>query len=127
VVIGWGVDVLGLIPFAALGNIIFINNFIVSVIIGPFLLAILYPRVKGWGLIYPKIMGREEISTSKFGWLGVVLAWIGGVSGLVIGNLISIGVYNSTWLAFMGVKGEVGLFLGLLPSIILIILSSIFL
>lgn len=45
-VIGWGVHVLGLLPFSALANIITLNNFVTSLILTTILLFLLYPRVR---------------------------------------------------------------------------------
>lgn len=130
VIIGWGLDLLGMVPFAALGNIIFLNNFVVSIILGPIILKILYPRVKRWGLLYTQIMTPEEISKSRLQLLGIIFIWVGSLIGFVVGNLISAGVYKTALLSFgfaEGVKGEMGLAFGLLSFIILILLSILFL
>ncbi|RMH05111.1 MAG: ATP-binding cassette domain-containing protein [Nitrospirae bacterium] len=50
--IAWGVEVLGLLPFAVLAPAIFFNNVIMGLLLGPPLLYFLYPRVKRWGLLY---------------------------------------------------------------------------
>lgn len=128
IVIGWGVDMFGLVPFSALGNIIFLNNFIVSVILGPFLMAALYTRLGRWGLIYTEIMDSRDLSGGKWSKLGVVLVLSGVLSGIFLGNLISLGIYRSGFLGFgfaHGSKGELGLALGLLPSVVLIFLGAI--
>lgn len=130
VVIGWGVDAIGLIPFAALGNIIFLNNLIVSLILCPILIKSLYPRIERWGIMYKDIMDRKDLSTSKFSLLGKIFLWIGGVSGIIIGNLLSIGIYKSALLSYgfsRGVSGEIGLTLGMLPSICLIAIAALLL
>jgi len=59
-VIGWGVDLMGLVPFAALGVIIVVNNLIVSAAIASVLVALLYGRVRDWGLLYFQIMEEER-------------------------------------------------------------------
>jgi len=130
VVIGWGVDALGLVPFAALGNIIFLNNFVVSAILGPFLLKTLYRRLSKWGLTYQEIMEERDLTSSRLSNLGIVLLFLGVFSGLLLGNLLSIGLYKSGILGFgfgKGGKGEIGITIGLLPSIILIFLGSLLL
>lgn len=53
---GWGINVLGFVPFAVLGTLIFLNNSIVSVLLGPPLLTVLMPRATRWGLRYRSIM-----------------------------------------------------------------------
>ena len=50
--IGWGLDVIRLLPFQVLAPAIFINNVLMSSVLGPPLLLFLYPRVARWGLLY---------------------------------------------------------------------------
>jgi hypothetical protein len=57
--IGWGADVMRLAPFAALGPIIAINNFIASGSIATILLALLYSRVEALGLLYYQVLDDE--------------------------------------------------------------------
>jgi len=130
VVIGWGVDLLGLVPFSALANIITVNNFLVASILGPFLLIILYPRIKKWGLLYSDILEEKEIHGKNLSGLGLILLSIGGLGGIVLGNLISLGVYHSGFLGAGFVKvttGSLGIALGMLPVIFLIFISSVLL
>lgn len=60
-IIGWGLDMLNMVPFAALAGIIAVNNIIPSVILGIPLLLILYPRIKKWDLLWTDIMAEEDI------------------------------------------------------------------
>lgn len=60
--IGWGLDLLKMVPFAALASIIAVNNSIPSIVLGIPLLMILYPRVKKWNLLWTDIMEEDEIS-----------------------------------------------------------------
>jgi len=130
VVIGWGVDLLGLVPFSALANIITINNFLVASILGPFLLIILYPRIKRWGLLYSDILEEKELPRKNLRGLGLILISIGALGGIVLGNLISLGIYHSGFLGagfIKGTTGSMGIALGMLPIIFLILISSILL
>ncbi len=52
VTIGWGVELLGLLPFWLLSPAIFLNNLVMALLLGPPLLLFLYPRVKQWNLYY---------------------------------------------------------------------------
>ena len=63
-VIGWGVDLLGLLPFWVLAPPIFLNNFLMGLLLAPPLLFFLHPRVKRWGLRYEDIRAgaRPEAS-----------------------------------------------------------------
>jgi len=123
VFIGWGVDLLGLVPFSALASIITVNNFLVASILGPFLLIILYPRIKKWGLLYSDILEEKEVRRKNLRRLGLILLTIGGLGGIVLGNLISLGVYHSGFLGagfLKGTTGSPGIALGMLPVIFLI-------
>ena len=59
--IGWGVELLGLLPFWLLFPAIFLNNLVMATLLGPPLLLFLYPRVKQWNLYYGDLAsGRAE-------------------------------------------------------------------
>lgn len=49
-VLGWGLDVMGVAPFIALANTVFVNNALMSLLLGPPLLAILGRRAQRWEL-----------------------------------------------------------------------------
>jgi len=124
-VIGWGVDLMGMVPFAALANIIVVNNFIVASVLGPILLAVIYPRMKRWGLLYTDIMEERDLARPRSSLVGIPLLIAGVSSGIVAGNLIAAGIYKSPLFAFgRGPTGEVGISLGLLPFILLILMAS---
>ncbi len=50
-IIGWGVELLGLLPFVMLAPAIFFNNIVMAIVLGPPLLAFLYPRVQRWHVL----------------------------------------------------------------------------
>jgi energy-coupling factor transport system ATP-binding protein len=54
-IIGWGLDIMHLLPFQVLAPAIFLNNLMMSALLGPPLLRFLYPRVARWGLLYGDI------------------------------------------------------------------------
>ena len=54
-IIGWGVELLGLLPFVVLAPAIFFNNIVMGLLLGPPLLMFLYPRVQRWHLRYEDI------------------------------------------------------------------------
>jgi len=56
IIIAWYLDLVQQVPFAFLALVITFNNFAASVVLGPILLALLYPRVKRWGLLWTDIM-----------------------------------------------------------------------
>ena len=89
-VIGWGLNGLGFVPFTVLANIIFLNNFVMAVALSPLLLSAIYPRVKQAGLRYDDLAALPPRQRARQ-WLGLtaVVAGIGG--GFAVGNLLSSG------------------------------------
>jgi energy-coupling factor transport system substrate-specific component len=125
--IAWFNDLIGFVPFAALGAIITVNNAIAGIVLGPILLLVLYPRVKRWGLLWTEIMNPEEISASRFQRLGNLLMWIGGLGALIVGLALGLGLYEQGLAAAgftAGGAGTVGIGIGLIPFLILIIVAS---
>jgi len=110
--ISWGVDLVGLFPFSALANIILLNNFFVSLILGPLLLFALYPRFKKWNLLYQATVKKEKTFLKNFAF---VFLLIGCFGSLLVGNLTSLGHF----------AGKVGI--NLLPLIFFLILGTILL
>jgi energy-coupling factor transport system substrate-specific component len=87
-IIGWWLDFLGLLPFFVLSYIIFINNSVVSIILGPVLLKILYPRVKKLGLLDIQILKKDDFSKNSISQIfGVFLLLSGTFGGFILGNL----------------------------------------
>ncbi len=89
--IGWGINLLGFVPFSVLGNIIMLNNFLVAVVLTPFLLSMIYPRVKRAQLLYRDIL-RPAARRSRVGQrCGVGLVVIAIPGGMIMGNLLATG------------------------------------
>jgi len=125
--IAWFNDLIGFVPFAALGSIITVNNAIAGIVLGPILLLVLYPRVKRWGLLWTEIMHPEEVSASRLQRLGNLLMWVGGLGGLIVGLALGLGLYEQGLAAAgfaTGGAGGVGIGIGLIPFLILIIVAS---
>jgi energy-coupling factor transport system substrate-specific component len=89
--VGWGINLLGFVPFSVLGNIILVNNFLVAVVLTPFLLSVLYPRVKRGQLLYRDILGRPAPTTRSVRRLGLALVVVATLAGMILGNLLSTG------------------------------------
>jgi energy-coupling factor transport system substrate-specific component len=92
-VIGWGLELLRLFPFAILGNIIFVNNFLFG-LVGIPMLALLYRRVERWGLLWTDLMPPQDISQGRGG-PGALLLVLGALGCGIIGNLLSVGVLRA--------------------------------
>ena len=124
-VIAWFLDLIGLIPFAFLAIVITVNNLIAQIVLGPPLLLLLYPRVKRWGLVWTDIMTRQEVSRGLFRFAGAVLMIVGTLGGLVVGLGISTDLYGQHLFDFgAGVKGRIGVWLGVAPFLLLTVLAS---
>lgn len=123
--ISWGVDLFGLVPFGFLGPIITLNNFIAAALLGPFLLWLMYPRAKRWDILWTEIVEPDEISRPRLGWIGVSLMWIGGIGALVVGVLISTGLYAALPFQFGTGTTGTGVVLGVLPFLALFVLGAL--
>ena len=94
-IIAWGVDLLGLVPFAVLGTTITVNNFLAAAVLGPILLYLTYPRIKEMGLLYPDVMHPDDIASAEpsrrqlaaYGLAAVSILWV--VVGVGLGTYIS--------------------------------------
>ncbi len=84
-VIAWGLEVLGLVPFAALGSIISLNNSIPAVVLGIPVMIVLYPRVKKWDLLWTDVMDPEDVpmpgGMSGIGGFFMTVSILGGMIG----------------------------------------------
>lgn len=95
-IIAWGLEVLGLFPFSVLGTVIFLNNTLAVVILGPPILYLVYPRIKEMGLLYPDILHADDMTqvspsratTAALGLLAVSIVW------LALGIAISLGIQD---------------------------------
>jgi energy-coupling factor transport system substrate-specific component len=128
--IAWFNDLIGFVPFAALGSIIMVNNALAGLVLGPIFLLILYPRIKRWGLLWTEIMTPDEVSAPRLQPLGNALMWIGGIGGLVVGLGIGLGIYEQGFAAAgfspesAGQLRGLGIGLGLIPFLIAIVVAS---
>ena len=99
--IAWGVDLLGFVPFAILGPVIFLNNLVVGIVLGPVLLRLLLPRVAAWHLLWSDIMTPAVLHPDRVR-LGRALIWAGAVGMLLVG-LAAKGGLGGTLVAGTGV------------------------
>lgn len=126
-IIAWGLEVLQMLPFAILGGIILVNNFIVMAVLGPFLLLLLYPRAEKWNLLWTEIMEERDRPRGISPGLGAGLVWIGGLGGLIAGLLCSTGFYGAVLFKFgMGSVGP-GVILAVSPFLLIFLLGCLLL
>lgn len=93
-IVGWGENLLALRPFVMLGNVIVFNNMLAALLLSPFLLAAIYPRVKAGHLLYEDVMPENRQSPGMSGGLGLTLLIVGVFGAWVTGNLISTGYWT---------------------------------
>lgn len=123
VFIGWGVHILRIAPFALVANAIALNNFLVAAVLGPPLLAVLYPRVRQWGLLWHEILEPQDRASGRFAIPAIVMCWLSVIGGLAAGNMISLGLGHELFVFQKSFGGQVGIGLGVAPAIILLILA----
>jgi energy-coupling factor transport system substrate-specific component len=75
-IIALGADFLGMVPFSFLVQVIFLNNFIVSLILAPILIPLLQKRVHQIGLTWTKILQPHEISDPLLKSVGPVILFV---------------------------------------------------
>jgi len=91
-VIGFGVEVLKLLPFSVIAAAVFFNNAVIALLLGPFLLALLAPRVSRWDLSWTEIVDPEDRAAGPAPRLGLALAWLGAGGGFLLGLAVSFGL-----------------------------------
>ena len=124
IIIAWYLDLTGIVPFDFLSIFITLNNFIVSIVLGPPLLLLLYPRIKKWGLIWTDIMDKKDVAVGFSRGLGSILAVVGSLGGLIVGLAVSIGGAGQTLFGFTGNKQSAALWLAVAPFLLLIVISG---
>ena len=123
-VIAWYLDLVGMVPFAFLSITITINNFAAAFLLGPILLALLYPRVKRWGLVWTDIMNKQDVARGFATNLGSILMIVGSLGGVIVGILVAAGAAGQQLYGFAGESGSVAVWAGVLPFLVLIIVAS---
>lgn len=103
VVIGFGVDLLGIAPYMIVTTIITLNNFIIGLILGLPLISLMYPRARRWHLTYTQIMNERDYGR----WVGAPLA----VAAVLVMSLAGVlAAFDQR-----GLLARAGQLLGLLP------------
>jgi energy-coupling factor transport system substrate-specific component len=100
--IGWGINLLGFVPFRVLGNVILFNNSVTSVVLAPLLLSVIYPRVKRGQLRYCDILSQRRVKPLVVRRIGLLIVGVATIGGMVAGNLLSNGSLHLPFLTTAG-------------------------
>ncbi len=124
IIIAWYLDLAGIVPFAFLAITITVNNFAAAVVVGPILIALLYQRVKSWGLFWTDVMDKEDVSKGFAINLGAILMLVGTLGGLIVGILVATGAAGQQLYGFTGDSGQTAVWLAVLPFILVVLVAS---
>jgi energy-coupling factor transport system substrate-specific component len=120
--IAWGVDLFGLVPFSALGAVIFVNNLLVGLTLGPVLLRLVQPRVAAWHLLWTDVMDAPQRGAGRRR-AGTALIWIGALGSLAAGLAISTGMAGGELFRFGVGSSSVGVAAGVPPLLLVFLLG----
>ncbi len=95
-VVGWGLNLLGFVPFPVLGNVVLANNLIAASLLAPLVLRALYPRVARAGLLHDAVFPYPAPGRLRAA-LGLALLFGGTVGGHIAGNLAATGAWEPAW------------------------------
>jgi len=114
-VVGWGLQALGFHPFTVLGTLVLVNNLGVALVLAPFLLAVLYPRIRRARLLYRDLLGPRAAVPHWRVALGVTLVVAGTAAAFAAGELIASGRWLAPWAPYRTATGAFEVGLGLVP------------
>jgi hypothetical protein len=86
------VEVFKLLPFSVIALAVFINNAVIALILSPFLLKLLEPRVSRWDLAWTEQMEPEDRVPGPARRLGLILVWLGAGGGFLSGLALGLGL-----------------------------------
>ena len=114
-VVGWGIHWLGFHPFTLSATLVFGQNLIVAGVLGPLLLRVLYPRVRGARLLYRDVLGPPPRPTRARAALGVGLLVVGTLAAFAAGQAIAASPWRPPWAPWHTPSGAREVGIGLLP------------
>jgi len=118
-VIGFGLEVFKLLPFSIIVLAVFVNNAVVALILAPFLLKLLAPRVHRWDLYWLELMDPEDRPAGAAPRLGLTLVWLGAGGGFLTGLALAWG--------FIALPGLPSLSAALLPFLAALLIGCLLL
>jgi energy-coupling factor transport system substrate-specific component len=95
-IVGWGLNTLGFVPFTVLGNVVLLNNLLAAVLLAPLILRAVYPRVARARLLYDDVHPHPGPSRAR-AIAGIALLFAATAAGHVAGNLAATGAWQPPW------------------------------
>lgn len=129
-IIAWGVESLGMWPFASVAIIIPLNNAVLPLIFGPLILFLLHPALKRNGLLWEEVMGKETVRGETGAGIriwGIRLTVLGSLGALFLGLLISTGVYQANLGALVPGVAAAGVIFTVGPLLLIALVALLFL
>jgi energy-coupling factor transport system substrate-specific component len=114
-VVGWGLQALGFHPFTVLGTLVLVNNLVVASVLSPFLLRILYPRIRHARLLYRDLLGPRPPLPRWRALAGVALVVVGTGAAFAAGEAIASGRWLAPWAPWRTGTGALEVGVGLVP------------
>ena len=124
-IIAWGLEVVKLLPFAAIGPIIAVNNTLACLVLGIPLMRLLYRRLNRWDLVWVAIMDERDRPPGKNPKAGAALIWLGVLGGFILGIAISVGATETILFNLGSGATTLSVALGVTPFIIILILGCL--
>lgn len=100
-VVAWGLNLLGFVPFPVLGNAVLLNNALAAGVLAPLVLRQVYPRVERAHLLFADVLETRPPGRARAR-LGLTLVLCGVIGGHVAGNLAAVGAWQPPWVAPSG-------------------------
>ncbi len=128
VIIAWGIDLLRLVPFVKLVEIISLNNIVVNLLFGPILLPLAFRLVKKAGILWTDIMQEQDISRPNPERIYPFMIFSGSAGGLFFGIVLS---FIFAGLPLFGVElvangsGNLWVDVGVLPFLIVLVYGTL--
>ncbi|MBI4830959.1 MAG: QueT transporter family protein [Candidatus Lindowbacteria bacterium] len=123
--IAWWLEIVKILPFAAIGPIIAVNNSIACLVLGILLMKLLYKRLNRWDLVWFAIMDEKDRPHGLSPRVGTALIWIGVVGGFIAGIAISAGMAETTLFRIGSGETAPSVVLGVTPFIIILVIGCL--
>jgi energy-coupling factor transport system substrate-specific component len=124
-IIAWGLEILRMLPFAAIGPIIAVNNTLACLVLGIPLMGLLYNRLNRWDLVWFAIMDERDRPRGRSPKAGTALIWVGVLGGFIVGVAISAGAGGAVLFKIGTGAVAPSVLLGVTPFIIILVLGCL--